>query len=88
LGLLPTHVVHITYVVRLLTAPTGFWVPPRPIFHGYDRAWSVSDVKSRVSAVTVEIGLRVSGVRIEADQRRNGLERIQNVHPVVRWSRG
>jgi hypothetical protein len=24
LGLLPTHVVHITYVVRLLTAPTGF----------------------------------------------------------------
>jgi len=94
MGLPPTDVVHITYVVRLLTVQTGFWVLTRPIFpwlrsslvcywrkkqgvRGYSRDWPEGSDTTRVSKV-----------RIEADQRRNELERTQKVHPVVSWGRG
>jgi hypothetical protein len=57
---LPLNMWCISHVVRLLTVQTGFWLPHGQFFHGYGQAWSVSDAKSMVFAVTDAIGLRVA----------------------------
>jgi len=36
-----------------------------PIFHGYDRAWFVSDITAGVLVVVVESGERQDGLRHE-----------------------